>query len=141
MLMILGLEGRSVYEEDFEAPFLEMSAEFFQVISEDINKCSFKIFSKFDLNIWPSSAEALWEGRVQKIPFRLPAPHAHILGKEPIGKKIVFGLNTYDFLNCVTKHTNLEMTLVFYYIYMLQIIYRKFTGNASLIKSYYSGFW
>lgn len=31
MLMILGLEGRSVYEEDFEAPFLEMSAEFFQV--------------------------------------------------------------------------------------------------------------
>lgn len=38
MLMILGLEGRSVYEEDFEAPFLEMSAEFFQVISEI--KCS-----------------------------------------------------------------------------------------------------
>lgn len=33
MLMILGLEGRSVYEEDFEAPFLEMSAEFFQVIT------------------------------------------------------------------------------------------------------------
>lgn len=43
MLMILGLEGRSVYEEDFEAPFLEMSAEFFQVISEDINKYSFKV--------------------------------------------------------------------------------------------------
>lgn len=37
MLMILGLEGRSVYEEDFEAPFLEMSAEFFQV-SESKNK-------------------------------------------------------------------------------------------------------
>ena len=35
-LMILGLEGRSVYEEDFEAPFLEMSAEFFQVISYKI---------------------------------------------------------------------------------------------------------
>uniref|UniRef100_A0AAY4D8V1 Cullin family profile domain-containing protein n=1 Tax=Denticeps clupeoides TaxID=299321 RepID=A0AAY4D8V1_9TELE len=34
MLMILGLEGRSVYEEDFEAPFLEMSAEFFQMESE-----------------------------------------------------------------------------------------------------------
>lgn len=46
MLMILGLEGRSVYEEDFEAPFLEMSAEFFQVISVDINKCFFKIVSK-----------------------------------------------------------------------------------------------
>uniref|UniRef100_A0A8C7YS15 Cullin 3 n=1 Tax=Oryzias sinensis TaxID=183150 RepID=A0A8C7YS15_9TELE len=34
MLMILGLEGRSVYEEDFEAPFLEMSAEFFQMESQ-----------------------------------------------------------------------------------------------------------
>lgn len=31
MLMVLGLEGRSVYEEDFEIPFLDMSAEFFQV--------------------------------------------------------------------------------------------------------------
>lgn len=31
MLMVLGLEGRSVYEEDFEMPFLNMSAEFFQV--------------------------------------------------------------------------------------------------------------
>jgi hypothetical protein len=39
MLMILGLEGRSVYEEDFEAPFLEMSAEFFQVICDCIDKC------------------------------------------------------------------------------------------------------
>nr|XP_029509828.1 cullin-3-like [Oncorhynchus nerka] len=34
MLMILGLEGRSVYEEDFESPFLEMSAEFFQMESQ-----------------------------------------------------------------------------------------------------------
>lgn len=41
MLMILGLEGRSVYEEDFEAPFLEMSAEFFQV-------CETMFFSHID---------------------------------------------------------------------------------------------
>ncbi|KAI5092909.1 cullin-3 [Silurus meridionalis] len=34
MLMILGLEGRSVYEEDFETPFLEISAEFFQMESQ-----------------------------------------------------------------------------------------------------------
>uniref|UniRef100_A0AAY4AP00 Cullin family profile domain-containing protein n=1 Tax=Denticeps clupeoides TaxID=299321 RepID=A0AAY4AP00_9TELE len=34
MQMILGLEGRSVYEEDFEVPFLEMSAEFFQMESQ-----------------------------------------------------------------------------------------------------------
>lgn len=31
MLMVLGLNDRAVYEEDFEDPFLHMSAEFFQV--------------------------------------------------------------------------------------------------------------
>ncbi|XP_058508668.1 cullin-3-like [Solea solea] len=34
MLMILSLDGRSVYVEDFENPFLAMSAEFFQIESE-----------------------------------------------------------------------------------------------------------
>ncbi|KAJ0011656.1 hypothetical protein NQD34_012631 [Periophthalmus magnuspinnatus] len=34
MLMILGLDGRTVYEEDFEGPFLDMSAEFFQMESQ-----------------------------------------------------------------------------------------------------------
>uniref|UniRef100_A0A8C5FRR7 Cullin family profile domain-containing protein n=1 Tax=Gadus morhua TaxID=8049 RepID=A0A8C5FRR7_GADMO len=44
MLMILGLEGRSVYEEDFEAPFLEMSAEFFQVfMTAGLARCSQKV--------------------------------------------------------------------------------------------------
>ncbi|KAJ8271116.1 hypothetical protein GJAV_G00122930 [Gymnothorax javanicus] len=45
MLMILGLEGRSVYEEDFEAPFLEMSAEFFQSTDPDL-ACMYKLFSR-----------------------------------------------------------------------------------------------
>lgn len=31
MLMILGISGRIVYEEDFEKPFLEQSAEFYKV--------------------------------------------------------------------------------------------------------------
>lgn len=31
MLMMLGIDSRSVYEEDFERPFLEQSAEFYQV--------------------------------------------------------------------------------------------------------------
>lgn len=31
MLMVLGLNDRAIYEEDFEDPFLHMSAEFFQV--------------------------------------------------------------------------------------------------------------
>ena len=29
--MVLGIDSRSVYEEDFERPFLEQSAEFYQV--------------------------------------------------------------------------------------------------------------
>ena len=37
MLFRSGLEGRSVYEEDFEAPFLDMSAEFFQVCHRPVN--------------------------------------------------------------------------------------------------------
>lgn len=38
MLMVLGLNDRAVYEEDFEDPFLNMSAEFFQVrLSDFIN--------------------------------------------------------------------------------------------------------
>ncbi|XP_016330389.1 cullin-3-like [Sinocyclocheilus anshuiensis] len=36
MLMVLGLEGRSIYEEDFEVPFLDMSAEFFQEDGSDV---------------------------------------------------------------------------------------------------------
>jgi len=31
MLMILGIDSRSVYEEDFEKPFLTQSAEFYRV--------------------------------------------------------------------------------------------------------------
>lgn len=34
MLMILGFEGRLVYEEDFEVLFLEMFVEFFQMESQ-----------------------------------------------------------------------------------------------------------
>ncbi len=33
MLMILSIEGRSVYEEDFERPFLHQSAEFYKVLT------------------------------------------------------------------------------------------------------------
>lgn len=34
MLMALGVESRSVYEEDFENPFLQESAEFFRSESQ-----------------------------------------------------------------------------------------------------------
>ena len=33
MLMVLGIDSRSVYEEDFERPFLAQSAEFYKVNS------------------------------------------------------------------------------------------------------------
>lgn len=31
MLYVLGIEDRSVYEEDFEGPFLQQSADFYRV--------------------------------------------------------------------------------------------------------------
>lgn len=34
MLMVLGIDGRSVYEEDFERPFLQQSAEFYRMESQ-----------------------------------------------------------------------------------------------------------
>lgn len=40
MLMILGIESRSVYEEDFERPFLIQSAEFYKVTSNILIKMS-----------------------------------------------------------------------------------------------------
>ncbi len=40
MLMQLGIESRSVYEEDFERPFLQQSAEFYRVI-QAINPSNF----------------------------------------------------------------------------------------------------
>lgn len=45
MLMILGLDSRSVYEEDFEGPFLDMSAEFFQVSLFEALFCSLSFCS------------------------------------------------------------------------------------------------
>jgi len=34
MLMALGIKTRTVYEENFEQPFLEVSGEFFKVSSD-----------------------------------------------------------------------------------------------------------
>ena len=42
MLMILGIDTRSVYEEDFEKPFLEESAEFYEVRMLDVYECNVK---------------------------------------------------------------------------------------------------
>uniref|UniRef100_A0A8C8Z2L7 Cullin-3 n=1 Tax=Prolemur simus TaxID=1328070 RepID=A0A8C8Z2L7_PROSS len=92
MLMILGLEGRSVYEEDFEAPFLEMSAEFFQVITENLNKYSFKM-----LNII--------EYMCKKIHFSTPTLHSHIPVKQLIENKI----KEFELIHMVFKITQLTL--------------------------------
>ena len=42
MLMTLGIDTRSVYEEDFEKPFLEESAEFYKVRLQDVYECNVK---------------------------------------------------------------------------------------------------
>ena len=42
MLMILGIETRSVYEEVFEKPFLEESAAFYKVRMLDVYECNVK---------------------------------------------------------------------------------------------------
>ena len=42
MLMILGIDTRSVYEEVFEKPFLEESAEFYKVRMLDVYECNVK---------------------------------------------------------------------------------------------------
>ena len=40
MLMVLGINSRSVYEEDFERPFLQQSAEFYRVSCRQlVRKC------------------------------------------------------------------------------------------------------
>ena len=36
MLMVLGIDSRAVYEEDFERPFLAQSAEFYRVFTAEI---------------------------------------------------------------------------------------------------------
>ena len=42
MLMILGIDTRSIYEEVFEKPFLEESAEFYKVRVLDVYECNVK---------------------------------------------------------------------------------------------------
>lgn len=51
MLMVLGIEKRSVYEEDFERPFLQLSAEFYRV-----RHCQMELVLEF--NLFPSRWKA-----------------------------------------------------------------------------------
>ena len=45
MLMILGIDSRTVYEEVFEKPFLKESAEFYKVRMLDVCECNVKTSS------------------------------------------------------------------------------------------------
>lgn len=62
MLMLLGINSRQVYEEDFERPFLQQSAEFYRVSIYNMHSiCDFRnayiifkiIFLRWNLkNFW-----------------------------------------------------------------------------------------
>ena len=50
MLMVLGIDSRAVYEEDFERPFLAQSAEFYRVFTAEIN-CYNALLNDLFLNL------------------------------------------------------------------------------------------
>ncbi|XP_069367318.1 cullin-3-B-like [Paralichthys olivaceus] len=60
MLMILGLDGRSVYEEDFEGPFLDMSAEFFQMESQ-------KVLAENSASVYIKKVEARINEEIERV--------------------------------------------------------------------------
>ncbi|XP_028259742.1 cullin-3-like [Parambassis ranga] len=60
MLMILGLDGRSVYKEDFEGPFLDVSAEFFQMESQ-------KFLAKNSATVYIINAEARINEEIERV--------------------------------------------------------------------------
>jgi hypothetical protein len=61
MLMELGIKSHSVYEEDFERPFLQQSAEFYRVI-QAIN--SSKFFSSINFIFFSLKAKSFWKRTV-----------------------------------------------------------------------------
>ncbi|XP_045431542.1 cullin-3 isoform X10 [Pipistrellus kuhlii] len=67
MLMILGLEGRSVYEEDFEAPFLEMSAEFFQNHPSYLQMESQKFLAENSASVYIKKVEARINEEIERV--------------------------------------------------------------------------
>lgn len=48
MLMVLGIDSRAVYEEDFERPFLSQSAEFYRVSKHGVMLHFFTSFHKLN---------------------------------------------------------------------------------------------
>ena len=55
MLMILGIDSRTVYEEDFEKPFLDQSAEFYRVSTVCHWCCLNKLLVARSGNHWQST--------------------------------------------------------------------------------------
>ena len=52
MLMVLGIESRVVYQEDFEKPFLEQSAEFYMVsLRDQVQEGYAKVLPSCDLSV------------------------------------------------------------------------------------------
>ncbi|XP_028320345.1 cullin-3-like isoform X2 [Gouania willdenowi] len=60
MFMTLGIEGRSVYEEDFETPFLKMSAEFLQMESQ-------KLLAENSASVYIKKVEARINEEIERV--------------------------------------------------------------------------
>ncbi|KAK2868506.1 hypothetical protein Q7C36_000377 [Tachysurus vachellii] len=64
MLMVLGLEYRSVYQEVFETPFLEMSAEFYQMESQ-------KFLAENSASVYIRKVEARLNEEIERVMYCL----------------------------------------------------------------------
>ncbi|KAK3922428.1 Cullin-3 [Frankliniella fusca] len=60
MLMVLGINSRAVYEEDFERPFLQQSAEFYKMESQKFlaENCASAYIKKVDARIYEEAERA-----------------------------------------------------------------------------------
>ncbi|XP_032830819.1 cullin-3 isoform X2 [Petromyzon marinus] len=83
MLLMLGIESRTVYEEDFEIPFLRMSAEFFQMESQ-------KFLAENSASVYIKKVEARiteeTERAVHYLDKSTEEPIVHVVEEELISK-------------------------------------------------------
>ncbi|KAM9836561.1 cullin-3-like [Aulostomus maculatus] len=85
MLIILGVDNPSVYKEDFEAPFLDMSTEFFRVEGQ-------MFLAENDAHIYTKKAEARINEEIRRVEHYLDPsteePFVRILESEFISKHV-----------------------------------------------------
>ena len=91
MLMMLGIDSRRVYEEDFESQFLKQSAEFFQSESQRFleENCTSTYIRKVEARIREESERAKVSiFFLEKVVLKFP----HIIGKKNTTFSIFFSI-------------------------------------------------